>query len=98
MSAPIKSIQSGKVSLSVWENNFDGQTSYSYTIQKSYKDKEGKWQRSGSFGKQDLKDIHFLVNSLIMSGLLKKLNETAQPAQPPAPPASEGPANSEIPF
>jgi len=53
MSAPVKKYSFGSVQVAVFENEVgkgkDKFVSQSVSINKSYKDKDGKWQQSGSF-------------------------------------------------
>lgn len=55
---PVDKIQVGPVTLSVWENvvtkGKDEFTNTSVSFQKSYKDKDGKWQTSQSFKDSEL--------------------------------------------
>ena len=57
MAQPIKKLKSGRVEGAVWEKEFDGKKSYSFTFQKSYKDKEGKWQNTNFFTQNELADV-----------------------------------------
>lgn len=61
---PIKKIVSGPVSASIWENPSTSENveekpkvTHSISVQKSFKDKEGKWQHSSSFKKNDLPHV-----------------------------------------
>lgn len=53
MSAPVKKYNFGSVQVAVFENEVgkgkEKFVSQSIVINKSYKDKDGKWQQSGSF-------------------------------------------------
>lgn len=55
---PIKRVRAGLVSVAVWENEIgEGKEKFighSFTMQRSYKDKEGEWQQSQSFNKSDI--------------------------------------------
>jgi hypothetical protein len=48
--APVKRFKLGYVEASVWKND----TYYSVTLDRSYKDAEGKWQTTDSLGTGDL--------------------------------------------
>jgi hypothetical protein len=66
MAAPTKKFNVKDITISVWENEGktkDGKTftSQSLTIQKNYKDREGKWQSGNSFR---FDDIPYLVDAL----------------------------------
>ena len=50
MSAPIRNIKVGTVSLAIFVNNFEGKDTFSYTISKSYKDKKtNEWKKTNTF-------------------------------------------------
>ena len=59
---PIHSIKSGGLDISIWENNFKDNTSYSVTMQRSYKTDDG-WKQTNFLRKHDL---------LLASRLLEK--------------------------
>ncbi len=65
MSSPVDKITCGNVTVAVFENQVgkgkDAFTSKSVTIQKNYKDKEGKWQSSTSFKPSEL---FFVIQAL----------------------------------
>jgi len=81
MSKPIKTLREGQVSLSIWQKDFDGKPTYSYSYQKSYKDKSGQWQNTTFLNKTDLKDLIFLAETIIQSGILKKAEVQKAPNQ-----------------
>lgn len=61
---PVKKIVSGNVSASIWENQSTSEKAdelpkitHSISVQKSFKDKEGKWQHRSSFKKNDLPHV-----------------------------------------
>ena len=55
---PIAKFQAGQVSAALWENqvqvNGRTVTLLKATVQRRYKDREGKWQSSGSFGRNEI--------------------------------------------
>ena len=52
---PIKKIRVGGVSISLWENkNDEGQVFLKATFEKTYKDKQGEWATTDSYGAADL--------------------------------------------
>jgi hypothetical protein len=99
--APIKKFKYGKVVLALWEweNEVNGKKSYSFSIDKSYKDKNGQWQNTSNLYETDLRDL-----SVLLSGLLaKKIKEyddcNNQPPQQAAPkPAPQPEPDVEVPF
>jgi hypothetical protein len=51
---PVHEVKFGRVRAAVWANEGETGTWYSVTFSKLYKDREGKWQDSGSFSREDL--------------------------------------------
>jgi len=51
---PIHSIKSCGLDVAIWENNFKDGTSYSVTIQRSYKVESEGWKQTGFLRKTDL--------------------------------------------
>ena len=55
---PIAKFQAGQVSAALWENQvqINGRTVtlLKATVQRRYKDRDGKWQSSGSFGRNEI--------------------------------------------
>jgi hypothetical protein len=52
---PIAEFRYGLCRTSVWQNqNQDGQTRYSVSLQRSYRDKDGNWQTTQSLNRDDL--------------------------------------------
>lgn len=60
---PVGKVRSGRITISIWKNQKekpDGKREYyTFTIQKSYKDKKGDWHNINSFLMSDLSDIAF---------------------------------------
>ncbi len=58
MNQPLKKYKTGQVSGAVWENeaNVNGQrvTLRKATVERRYKDKDGNWKSSGSFGRNEI--------------------------------------------
>ncbi len=58
MNQPLKKYRAGQVSAAVWENeaNVNGQnvTLRKATVERRYKDKDGNWKSSGSFGRNEI--------------------------------------------
>lgn len=57
MASPKEVIKVGRVRLSVWEGEYDGHTTLSFTIDKPYKDKDNNYQSGKSFSKTDLGNV-----------------------------------------
>jgi hypothetical protein len=58
MSAPVKKFRAGAICCALWENeiNVGGQsrTMLKATVERRYKDKDGEWKSSGSFGRNEI--------------------------------------------
>lgn len=56
--APVKKFSAGSVSCALWENeatvNGRKMTLLKATLDRRYKDKDGQWKRSGSFGRNEI--------------------------------------------
>lgn len=53
-SPPVHSVRFGAVKAAVWENDTQHGVMHNVTVSRSYKDDQGNWQESGSFGADDL--------------------------------------------
>ena len=52
---PAKTFSLGRVRASVWENTTkEGETFHTVSFERSYKDKDGKWHNTNSYGAKDL--------------------------------------------
>jgi hypothetical protein len=51
---PIHEIRLGRVKAAVWDHSTDKGTRCNVTFAKIYKDKDGHWQTTASFGREDL--------------------------------------------
>ena len=51
---PVKQFRIGAISATIWLGSITGPSPIQRTIERSYKDKEGKWQRTSSFELGDL--------------------------------------------
>jgi hypothetical protein len=51
---PVAKINLHPVSASIWSNETQKGTFYSVTLERSYKDDDGKWQYTNSLGQGDL--------------------------------------------
>ena len=58
---PTFSIRAGKIKATGWKNTAGDSTFMSYRLNRSYKDKEGNWTDSDSYGIEDLSVIASLV-------------------------------------
>ena len=51
---PVHEVKFGKIRAAVWANEMESGIWHSVTFSRLYKDKEGKWQDSDSFSREDL--------------------------------------------
>ena len=55
---PVEEIRLGTIKAAIWKNIVDNgnncRTVYNVTFQRLYRDREGKWQSSESFGRDEL--------------------------------------------
>jgi hypothetical protein len=51
---PVQEIRIGRVRAAIWENETENGTFHNVTLSRLYKDDHGKWNDSGSFGRDDL--------------------------------------------
>lgn len=61
---PTFSLRIGKIKATAWRNTVGDSTFMSYKLVRSYKDKEGNWQDSDSYGIEDLPVITSLVSEI----------------------------------
>ena len=53
-SPPVHTVRFGAVKAAVWENQTQHGPMFNVTVSRSYKDENGDWQESSSFGTDDL--------------------------------------------
>ena len=70
---PIQKISNGRVSCAVWEGEYKGNKTYSFSFQKSYKGEDG-WKNTGFFSMSDLHNLRAVCDYLIMKDIMKKSN------------------------
>jgi hypothetical protein len=58
---PVKQFRIGLISAAVWRREAGGNTFYSVTIDRSYKDEDGNWQRTNSYDVGDLFIVQLLA-------------------------------------
>lgn len=51
---PVHEVRLGRIKAAVWANEAENGVRYSVTLSRIYKDTAGAWQRSESFGREDL--------------------------------------------
>jgi len=58
---PVKQFRIGLISAAVWRREAGGNTFHSVTIDRSYKDEDGNWQRTNSYDVGDLFIVKLLA-------------------------------------
>ena len=51
---PTATVRIGAVKAAIWQNQAGDRTRYNVTFSKSYRDAEGQWKTTHSFGRNDL--------------------------------------------
>ena len=51
---PVHEIRLGRIKAAIWENETQNGTRHNVTFQRIYRDDEGQWNHSDSFGRDDL--------------------------------------------
>ena len=51
---PVHELRLGRIRAAVWENETDNGKRHNVTLSRLYKDDEGEWRDSSSFGRDDL--------------------------------------------
>jgi len=74
---PEKTIKVGGIQFSIWANDAGKGTFYSLTIDKSYKDEKGNWQKSKNFKASDLVLLKLGIDEALKYLYLKE--EVIQP-------------------
>ena len=75
MNPPIKTFKKGKCQLAIWQGDFQGKVTYSYSIKKTVYDEKTKvWSESIFFSLTDLQDTYFLINT-VMSAYITKMSQ-----------------------
>lgn len=70
---PIKKFRSGQVSLTVFQGEYKGKSSYSFSPQKSYKDKNDQWQNVNFYNKTDLSDLLNCIIKLLGNSVKEQM-------------------------
>ena len=84
----------GWIRVSIWENeDQQGNIRHSYTVQKSYKDSQGKYYQTTSFSKSDLVVIRHLIKQAIEFEESKEWVESQ-----PNPPSEASQNTDDIPY
>lgn len=68
---PLHSVRAGGIQIAVWQNDTAKGPMNSITIDKSYKDAKGEWQRTKNFKDSDLPKIVLGLNEVMRFLFLK---------------------------
>ena len=64
---PIRKYRKGQISVSVWENESQGENKFNYetyTFQRSYKNDKDEWQNTQTLRKSDLPELASILNKI----------------------------------
>lgn len=81
---PVHELRLGRVRAAVWENDTPNGTRHNVTFSRLYRDEQGNWQDSTSFGRDEL-PLLWKVADQVHSWILQQ-PFTPSPAAQPAPP------------
>ena len=71
---PVHEVRLGRVTAAVWANQTEHGLRHSVTLSRLYKDSDGAWQRSDSFGLADL-PLVMKVADLALAWMFKQGND-----------------------
>lgn len=96
---PVHEIRLGRVRAAIWENETSNGTRHNATFSRLYRDEQGNWHDSASFGRDDL-PLLWKVADCVHTWIMQQPYTPAQPAQPAAPqtPAQLVAAAADTPF
>jgi light-regulated signal transduction histidine kinase (bacteriophytochrome) len=67
MSRPIKEKSSGNMKLAVWQGDYQGKPTFSFSLKKNYKDNQtGEWKQTDYMSKKDLQDALIIIQKQLM--------------------------------
>lgn len=95
MSKPIAKIKSGFVECAVWQGDYKGKPTYSYSFQKCYR-KGDSWENTNYMNMNDLYDLQNIVGEILKSKIKKNKNEQKQEYKQPE--AQDDFEDDDIPF
>jgi hypothetical protein len=76
---PIETLRVRNIEAAIWKNTGEQGEFYSVTLTRSYKDEHGDWQRSSSFGQEDLLKVAKLAD--LAHTRIVELTQNARPAK-----------------
>ena len=85
MTGPLKKFRAGQISCALWENeaSVNGRqiVMLKATVERRYKDRDGRWKSSGSFGRNDIPLVIWCMQKAFDSMLEERtLNEEVSEA------------------
>ena len=69
MNKPSKKWKLGGVDVAMWKKETDKGTMTSYSIQKSYKDKDGSWQHTSFLNDNELLKLSKIINTIFTEAI-----------------------------
>jgi len=72
MAGPEKEFRIGGVKCTVWKNEFEGITSYKYSLTKTYKDKLGDWKETSQYSQNDLFKLRLVIDEALRDFAFKE--------------------------
>jgi len=83
---PVDRVRLGTIQAAIWANtDAEGRTRYSVTVERRYRDAEGNWQSTGSFGRDEcltLAKVVDLANSRIHEMSRRRPEQSESDEQP----------------
>ena len=82
---PVEEVRIGSIKAAIWRNEGDNGPRFNVTFQRLYRTEEGKWQSTGSFGRDDLLVLKKLADAahtrvLELFGAQREKQRQEQPA------------------
>jgi hypothetical protein len=80
---PVEEVRIGSVKAAIWRNEGESGPRFNVTFQRLYRTDEGKWQSTGSFGRDDLLVLMKLADAAhtrVMQLLGEKRERQEKPA------------------
>ena len=80
---PVKKFNAGSISCALWENEIPGENGAKAvvlraTVERRYKDKDGQWKSSGSFGRNDIPLVQYVLGKAFDAMLKDRSEEESE--------------------
>jgi hypothetical protein len=78
---PVEEVRIGSIKAAIWRNDGDNGPRFNVTFQRLYRTEDGKWQSTGSFGRDDLlvlKKVADATHTRVMQLLGEKRQQQRQ--------------------